>query len=101
MSKGLASFPEDRRMAVATRRAANSERGCGYWAAVSFLNKKGIKTPEQKRTEAVSAVIRNADIQSALMRQEDKHPRPLRHFRDRPVSSMSDRNKKTLAAFKG
>lgn len=63
MTKALASFPEERRMQVAMRRAGNLSLGNGYWGSVAFLNSKGIRTKEQKLTDAVSEVIKNANNQ--------------------------------------
>lgn len=86
-------------MQVAMRRAGNPERGCGYWAAVSYLNKHGVKTKEQKQADAVSEIIANAQIQDQLMRREDKHGirKPKHRFTDKPVSSLSEQSKRNLA----
>lgn len=50
MSKGLRSYPENQRMAVAMRRTQNpKEKGNGYWAAVDYLAKvKKVKTPKME-----------------------------------------------------
>ena len=47
MSKGLVSYPEDKRTVVALRRASNSLRGNGFYGALDYLAKKGIKAPEK------------------------------------------------------
>lgn len=40
MSKGLSSYKESERKAVAERRAKSAIKGLGYWGAIDFLNKK-------------------------------------------------------------
>lgn len=89
-------------MQVAMRRAGNPERGCGYWAAVSYLNKYGIKTKEQKLADAVSAIVANAEIQDNLMKQEDKHgiPKPKRRYVEPKLYSLNEQSKRVLASFR-
>lgn len=39
MAKGLRSYPEKEREAVALRRLKNKTNGNGYWAAVDYIRK--------------------------------------------------------------
>ncbi len=54
MSKGLSSFPEERRTAIATRRlnnGINGNRGNGFWGAKDYFLKKGMRLPGKLGTE--------------------------------------------------
>lgn len=101
MSKGLANYPEETRLRVATRRVSNNTRGCGYWGAVGYLNKKGIKTKEQRQAEAVNLIMENSIIarNNAIAREKKlgKLHKSSGHTRG---IALSDRNKRTLASFR-
>lgn len=103
MSKGLQSYDEPKRMDVAMRRTKDPTRGCGYWGAVSYLNSKGIRTKEQTIADAVNNIVEATVLQDRLMKREDKRG-PIRKTRFRkpgpPVSSLGERSKRTLAAFR-
>lgn len=45
MAKGLSSFPEERRTAVATRRLNGLTHGNGFWGAKDYFVKKGMRLP--------------------------------------------------------
>ena len=47
MSKGLQSYPEQQRAAIATRRLIGNTRGCGFWGAKDYFDKKKMKYPIQ------------------------------------------------------
>lgn len=54
MSKGLASFPEEQRTHIATRRLQNGiggNRGNGFWGAKDYFLKKGMRLPGQLGTQ--------------------------------------------------
>jgi hypothetical protein len=48
MSKGLSSYPEHQRVAVAERRVRNQARGNGYWGAMDFLDSQKAKSLKKK-----------------------------------------------------
>lgn len=100
MSKGLGSIPEESKMTVAMRRAANDVKGCGYWGAVSFLNKKGIRTPEQKREDAVNEILQNVATQANNALSREKKREKFRTFRQPSVLSLSEKNRKRLQTLK-
>lgn len=58
MSKGLRNYPEEIRRQVAERRAKNNTKGCGYWAAMDFLNKIGPKAAVKAKKVTPSDVRR-------------------------------------------
>lgn len=103
MGKGLVHFPEEQKMQIAMRRTSMKTNGIGYWGALSYLNKKGVKTKEQKIADAVNAMMGDNGIASDknITKREGKHGKLHRaRHKAKPVSSLSDRDKKALAAFK-
>lgn len=48
MSKGLSSYPEERRKFIALRRVKTPTKGNGYWAAVAYLESIGHKWKSKK-----------------------------------------------------
>jgi hypothetical protein len=52
VSKGISQFPESQQVMVATRRLVGDTRGIGFWAAVSFFDKKKMKYPPQSKIGA-------------------------------------------------
>ena len=54
MTKGLMSFPEHRRLAIAQRRVKNSVRGNGFFGAQDFLDKQRAKALKAKPVSELS-----------------------------------------------
>lgn len=52
MARALASYPENQRLAVATRRLNGMTMGNGYWGARDYYRKMGLLTPEEKAARA-------------------------------------------------
>ncbi len=86
MSKALASYPEDRRTAIATRRLTNgvntNVRGNGFWGAKDYFDKKGMRLPGKLGEEQVlaEALRRMQDGGSSF--STDAAPRDRRHTVD-------------------
>src|SRR6476620_2204176 len=65
MSRGLIQFPEDRRPIVAARRIMADTKGIGYWGAINYHDRKGLKYPAGSRAgqaQAIKEVQDNATI---------------------------------------
>lgn len=52
MARSLASFPENQRLAIATRRLNGMTMGNGYWGAVDYYHKMKLETPQEKAARA-------------------------------------------------
>lgn len=52
MSKGLRHYPSQQIKAVAMRRMSGNTKGCGYWGAFDYINKKPLK--EAKKVGATA-----------------------------------------------
>lgn len=71
MTKGLSSFPEQNRLAIATRRLNGNSRGMGFWAAKSYFDKFGMRYPgklgaEQQAMQAISNAMANLKVDGAV-----------------------------------
>lgn len=67
MTKALASYPEEQRQSIATRRLNNSTRGNGFWAAKAYFDKKGMRYPgKMGAAQAVEQATLKARIIDAL-----------------------------------
>lgn len=106
MTKGLANFPEEKRMIVATRRVARTTKGNGYWGALSFLNSKGIRTKEQKLADALKETIFNANKQVEIkQRQWEKESETgkkfgAKKFKRANISTFTGKSKAILKSFR-
>lgn len=90
MSKGLASFPEDQRLRVATRRLNNGVntgvRGNGFWGAKDYFTKKGLRLPgklgaQQLISDALERMNNNDNFSHSFSTDT---PRDRRHPRREP-----------------
>lgn len=98
MTKGLNSFPEAQRPAIANRRAKGAVRGNGFWGAIAFLDKKGLPRPGVLGAyQALNKVSeRLLDEQG---RKNKRSTQPQRHSSDNPRREDS-RSKREGRAYK-
>lgn len=86
MTKALASYPEDRRTAIASRRLTNgvntNVRGNGFWGAKDYFTKKGLRLPGKLGTEqTLMEALRSMQNGSGSF-STDAAPRDRRHQSD-------------------
>lgn len=79
MTRALASFPEEQRQRIATRRLAGRERGNGFWGAKDFFVKKGMRLPgelgrQQELSEALEKSRQGDDAPMAAFIMRDRKP---------------------------
>lgn len=83
MTKALASFPEDRRTAIASRRLTNGvnsgARGNGFWAAKDYFLKKGMRLPGKLGTQQLLGEALERMAHGSSFNTEDPTPRDRRH----------------------
>lgn len=84
MSKALASYPEERRRDIASRRIMADTKGCGYWGARDYYDKFKLKYPGKAgAAQAVAKAMENA-----------KHDATGFHMGEDEVSAPRDRRHK-------
>lgn len=93
MSRSLSSFPEERRLAVATRRlnqgSASNVRGNGFWAAKDYFDKHGLKYPgKMGAAQAIADALENASHDETGFHTDTRGDGKLRR---RPPKDQSDR----------
>ena len=71
MSKGLLSYPAEKRLSIAMRRTQKpKEKGNGYWAAVGYLAHAGVPLPKDK--QHAKSVIQSVMVGEIVKRKKGR-----------------------------
>lgn len=72
MTKALSSFPENRRRDIALRRASNNVRGNGFWGALDYLVRFGIRIPTSNDKAVAEAVAQHVIVVGLKIAREEQ-----------------------------
>lgn len=86
MSKSIASYPADQRVAVIRRRLSANTRGIGYWAAVQAAQRLGISINKPTKAEKQSGKDASNDA-----RVRARHKKVLEQNQKKGVSKHGRR----------